>query len=112
MPGVNRSLSGASTVSWTRPRTEYPEGRAGYLRWRAAAKRRHADEVGALLLAQGYDAALVDRVGAIIRKEGLGEDPVAAAEWQAAMSGLGDLYLTARPQGGGWATSSDGRSRR
>jgi hypothetical protein len=31
----------------------------------------------------------------------LGEDPVAAAEWQAAMSGLGDLYLTARPQGGG-----------
>ena len=61
---------------WTRPRTEYPEGRAGYLRWRAAAKRRHADEVGALLLAQGYDAALVDRVGAIIRKEGLGTDPV------------------------------------
>jgi hypothetical protein len=31
----------------------------------------------------------------------LGEDPVAAAKWQAAMSGLGDLYLTARPQGGG-----------
>lgn len=59
---------------WTRPRDDYPEGRAGYLRWRAAAKRRHAEEVGELLVAEGYDGELVERVGRIIRKEGLGDD--------------------------------------
>ena len=61
---------------WTRPRADYPEGRAGYLRWRAAAKRAHAAEVGGLLVVEGYDEPLVSRVGAIIRKEGLGVDPV------------------------------------
>jgi hypothetical protein len=61
---------------WTRPRDDYPAGRAGYLRWRAAAKRHHADEVGGLLGQLGYPPATVDRVGQIIRKEGLGSDPV------------------------------------
>jgi hypothetical protein len=65
---------------WTHPRSEHPEGRAGYLRWRTAAKRRHAEEVEELLVAAGYgaDAAgreVVARVQALIRKEGLGRDP-------------------------------------
>lgn len=61
---------------WTRPRDAHPEGRAGYLRWRAAAKRDQAAEVGVLLGGLGYDDETVQRVGAIIRKEGLGSDPV------------------------------------
>ena len=61
---------------WTRPRDDYPAGRAGYLRWRAAAKRHHAEEVGALLGELGYRGPTIDRVGQIIRKEGLGSDPV------------------------------------
>lgn len=61
---------------WTSPRSDYPEGRAGYLRWRTAARRRHAAEVGELLAAHGYTPDEVARVGAIIRKEGLGSDPV------------------------------------
>jgi hypothetical protein len=60
---------------WTRPRSDYPEGRAGYLRWRVAAQRAHADEVGAVLADHGYDGELIERVGRIIRKEGLGSDP-------------------------------------
>jgi len=60
---------------WTRPRGDYPEGRAGYLRWRAAAKRAHAEEVAELLAAHGYSADEVAGVGAIVRKEGLGSDP-------------------------------------
>ena len=60
---------------WTRPRDDYPEGRAGYLRWRAAAKRAHAEEVAEVLVAHGYSAEDVADVGAIIRKEGLGSDP-------------------------------------
>ncbi len=61
---------------WTRPRTDYPEGRAGYLRWRAAAKRAHALEVGELLAAEGYDDPEIERVASIVRKDGLGHDPV------------------------------------
>jgi hypothetical protein len=60
---------------WTRPRTDYPEGRAGYLRWRAAAKQAHAREVAEIVTAVGYDATVAEDVGRIVRKEGLGVDP-------------------------------------
>lgn len=61
---------------WAVPRSSEPDGRAGYLRWRAARKKQHAADVGAILVACGYEAGEVDRVGQIIRKEGLGTDPV------------------------------------
>ncbi len=61
---------------WTLPRSSYPEGRAAYLRWRTALKKQHAEEVGAILVDVGYDDATIDRVQRIIRKEGLGTDPV------------------------------------
>ena len=35
---------------WTLPRTDYPDGRAGYLRWRTALKAQHAEEVGEILV--------------------------------------------------------------
>jgi hypothetical protein len=60
---------------WTMPRSEFPEGRAGYLRWRRQAGRRHAEEVGALLRRHGYEDDLVERVGYIIRKESRAADP-------------------------------------
>lgn len=60
---------------WTSPRDAHPPGRAGYLRWRAEAARRQAEEVGELLRLHGYDEATVERVGAIIRKEGRTRDP-------------------------------------
>jgi uncharacterized protein DUF4202 len=60
---------------WSLPRDSYPEGRAGYLRWRTALKRQHADEVGGILAEVGYDPATVERVQAIVRKDGLARDP-------------------------------------
>jgi hypothetical protein len=60
---------------WTSPRSDHPAGRAGYLRWRNAARRRHADEVGELLVRHGYTEDEVVRVASIIRKQGLGIDP-------------------------------------
>jgi hypothetical protein len=60
---------------WTVPRTSYPEGRAGYLRWRTDLKRRHAEDVGKILTDCGYDKEVVDRVQRIIRKENLRSDP-------------------------------------
>ncbi len=60
---------------WSSPRSDYPEGRAGYLRWRTALKARHADEVATLLVTSGYPPETVERVQQIIRKDHLRTDP-------------------------------------
>jgi hypothetical protein len=60
---------------WAVPRSAYPEGRAGYLRWRTALKNLHATEAGRILEEVGYDDATVARVQDILRKRGLGTDP-------------------------------------
>ena len=60
---------------WTVPRNTFPEGRVGYRRWRAAQQERHAEEVAEILFDVGFDEGTVSRVGAIIRKQDLGEDP-------------------------------------
>jgi hypothetical protein len=60
---------------WSSPRASYPEGRAGYLRWRTALKAQHAEEVAEILVATGYDAGTIDTVQRIIKKQGLGKDP-------------------------------------
>lgn len=60
---------------WTVPRSDYPDGRAGYLRWRTALKKQHAEEVAAILADVGYDGPTIERTQRIIRKEGLASDP-------------------------------------
>ena len=60
---------------WVVPRDTYPEGRAGYLRWRRAQKQRHADELRELLERCGVDVPTVERASAIVAKVGLGSDP-------------------------------------
>jgi hypothetical protein len=59
---------------WTLPRADYPDGRSGYLKWRTAQKRRHAEEVAAILADVGYGDEVIARVQQIVRKEGLGRD--------------------------------------
>lgn len=59
---------------WTIPRSSYPEGRAGYLRWRTALKQQHATDVAAILDREGYETDVIERVQQIVRKEGLGRD--------------------------------------
>lgn len=60
---------------WTLPRSSYPEGRAGYLRWRTALRKQHSAEVAEILAAVGYEPELIARVQAIVEKRGLGADP-------------------------------------
>jgi hypothetical protein len=57
------------------PRSVYPEGRLGYLRWRAALHALHAERVAAILRAEGYDEATLSRVQELVQKRGLGRDP-------------------------------------
>jgi hypothetical protein len=59
---------------WTVPRASYPDGRAGYLRWRRDLHQRHAADVGAVLGDAGYDPPTIARVQDIVRKRGLGRD--------------------------------------
>ena len=60
---------------WTIPRADYPEGRAGYLRWRAALKKVHAHAVGEILSDAGYDQDTIERVQSIVQKRDLAHDP-------------------------------------
>ena len=60
---------------WVSPRDAYPEGRAGYLRWRRDQAARQAQEVAAILEACGYGTTTIERVQAIITKVGLRTDP-------------------------------------
>ena len=58
---------------WTVPRSSYPTGRAGYLRWRRDLHQRHATELGEILRDVGYDDATIERVGVIVRKRDLSD---------------------------------------
>ena len=59
---------------WTIPRTDYPEGRDGYRRWRTDLARFHATTAAAILREVGYDNSTVARVESLLRKERLKTD--------------------------------------
>lgn len=60
---------------WVTPRSSYPDGRGGYLRWRRDQKQRHAAELREILSDAGVDGATIDRAATIVTKTGLGTDP-------------------------------------
>lgn len=64
---------------WELARREFPEGRAGYHRWKAAQRARHASDVAALLEPLGYSDVAVARVQSLIRREHLATDAEAQA---------------------------------
>jgi hypothetical protein len=66
---------GQHVERWTSPRSAYPEGREGYLAWRRDLAAFHATRVGGIMAAEGYDEASIERVGRMIRKEGIKRDP-------------------------------------
>nr|WP_321241987.1 DUF4202 domain-containing protein [uncultured Tolumonas sp.] len=59
---------------WTLPRELYSLDRKGYLQWRSDLKLRHASRAGEIMLAQGYDTAMCERVAALLKKEKLKSD--------------------------------------
>lgn len=54
---------------WELPRDSYPQGRAGYLRWRRDQKVRHAKDVAAILEPCGYEPEEIEQVQRLIRRE-------------------------------------------
>ncbi len=59
---------------WELPRSDYPEGRAGYLRWRRAQRERHGRDLVAILSAAGVHESVSARAAEIVTKKGLGSD--------------------------------------
>ena len=60
---------------WTIPRTTHEPGRRGYLRWRERLKAFHIDTVGTLMREAGYADDTIQRVGAMMSKRHLEDDP-------------------------------------
>jgi hypothetical protein len=59
---------------WEIPRGAYAEGRIGYLEWRKALGKFHADRAAEILRAEGYDEATIERVRTIAQKKGIKVD--------------------------------------
>lgn len=77
-PGASDALRlaarGAHVERFTRPRRDAPEGRAGYLAWRAGLRQMHAARVGEIMRAQSWSETEIARVGVLIRREGIKRD--------------------------------------
>jgi len=77
-PGASEALQiavrGQHLERWLTPRRDYPDGKAGYIAWRNAAKRRHAERVAEMMASCGYDEGRIARAGALVRKEQLRRD--------------------------------------
>jgi hypothetical protein len=56
---------------WKTPRASYPMDRQGYLQWRTALYKFHAETAGRILREVGYDEATIECVQAAVGKRGL-----------------------------------------
>ncbi|HSR54611.1 MAG TPA: DUF4202 domain-containing protein [Alphaproteobacteria bacterium] len=59
---------------WKIPRNTYPQGRAGYLKWRRDLGRFHADTAAAILEDAGYGPDDIARVRDLLQKKALKRD--------------------------------------
>lgn len=59
---------------WERPREEYPMDRKGYLAWRRGLYTFHAEQVGALMEAEGVEPDVIERVSFLLHKKRLHDD--------------------------------------
>jgi hypothetical protein len=60
---------------WSVPRTTFPDGKAGYLKWRQSLYRRQADRARDLLLQAGVTASEADEVAVWVSKTALKSNP-------------------------------------
>ncbi|MGB8812860.1 MAG: DUF4202 domain-containing protein [Paracoccaceae bacterium] len=66
---------GQHVERWLLKRDQYPEGKEGYLEWRREQGRRHGVRVAGIMRDAGYSEDHQERVGVLLRKEGIKRDP-------------------------------------
>ena len=59
---------------WKSLRSDYPEGRRGYKRWRRELAKFHAETTAKILLDIGYDQKTIRRVEVLLEKKNLSRD--------------------------------------
>ncbi|SMO65777.1 DUF4202 domain-containing protein [Ruegeria faecimaris] len=77
-PDASNSLEiaarGQHVERWKLARSEYPEGRAGYLAWRKAQGEHHAQTVMTLMKQCGFEENEIQDAGRMVRKQGIKRD--------------------------------------
>ena len=66
---------GQHVERWLLPRSDYPEGKEGYHAWRREQGRRHGLRVAGIMAEAGFPPEDGERVGVLLRKEGIKRDP-------------------------------------
>ena len=56
---------------WKSSRKDFPEGKAGYYRWRTELGRMHAEVAANLMESEGYDNESVEQVKKLLTKQGI-----------------------------------------
>jgi hypothetical protein len=59
---------------WTVPRSKYPDGRNGYLRWREDLKKFHADTLAGILKDAGYGQESLAKARSLLVRKNLSSD--------------------------------------
>ncbi|WP_299312488.1 DUF4202 domain-containing protein [uncultured Halomonas sp.] len=72
---VRLAVRGQHLQRWQVPRSDYPEGRVGYLTWRRDQGRRAGATTAGLMREAGYGEQEAEAVARMIRKQGLGREP-------------------------------------
>lgn len=79
LPGAAEELRlaarGQHIRRWTSKRSDYPQGREGYLLWRGDLKRFHADSLARVMERCGYAQGSVERARFLVEKRRLKRDP-------------------------------------
>jgi hypothetical protein len=89
---------------WSVPRSTESAGRAGYLRWRKGLHAQHAQELGELMNAEGYDDATIERAQRLVRKDDLARGDADAQALEDALclvfleTQLGDVAARLEPE--------------
>lgn len=60
---------------WKSARSDYPEGKAGYYRWRTDLAKMHAQIAAGLMQAASYSASQIAQVEKLLTKQGIKQDP-------------------------------------
>lgn len=60
---------------WMIPRTQYPEGRVGYIKWRTTLYEFHAQKAGEILEKVGCDRETIAQVQELLRKKDIKTNP-------------------------------------
>ena len=60
---------------WKSPRSDYPEGRSGYKKWRSQLSLFHAQRAGEIMQSLGYAEDEIEKVKYLIQKRQLKRNP-------------------------------------